>query len=386
MSARSAAATRRPWSARISGSLLPSSSSTRQGRRSAAEPVGERVGEGVARRRRLDDRQQLVRVRREGRPAGGRAQRLRDAPAGPGGQHRTAPDQRLRVGQAEREVLGRVLRGVGQRRAVARDLVHRVGDAVGDHGRAEVHPVQRGQRDDGGGQRVAGGGRQQDRRGPARVLGDDGGGRAGDEQQRPAAYGLVDGGHDGGRRDVAGHHDDQVERPDPARQAVPGPGDEGHRADGLEDGADEAGLAARGDHRPGAREPTQPVERLVRVGGLAADPGAGLGEPPDDRVDPRQRVGVVEGAVVEDRHAAAPLRPRRRTGATRLVDQQHRDAVADRVGQAAVRGLAHQLVAVVVDRQRSVAVRAGQDLQQLGSELDGHDASCDGWDPTVPCG
>src|SRR6266568_3964875 len=70
-----------------------------------------------------------------------------------------------------------------------------------------------------------------------------------------------------------------------------------------------------------------------------------------------------------------PSRPGRRSRrATRppgLLDQQDRYVVAHRVGQAAGGAGAHELAGVLVDPQRRVTFRAGQDVEQPAVDLHG---------------
>ena len=252
MSARSAAATRRPWSARIIGSLLPSSSRTRQGRRSAASPSVNGSAKGsrdvVAS---MIGSSSSASAASAARPVAARSasatRRLARAAS-------TEPPQTsgcASARQSARSLAGfSVTSASGEQSRATSSIVSAT--RVGHDGRAEVHPVQRGQGDDGGGQRVAGGGRQQDRRGAAGVLGHDGGGRAGDQQQRAAAYGLVDGGDDrrAGRRRWPSRRRGRAHRPSRAGrargQATKGTGQTGSRIARMKRASLPAAMTARG--------------------------------------------------------------------------------------------------------------------------------------------
>ena len=106
---------------------------------------------------------------------------------------------------------------------------------------------------------------------------------------------------------VGREHHDQVEAPGPARQAGAGPGDERHRAPGLEHGAQQARVRAGGDHRPRTGLLLEhPGDGLVGglggVGHLAAYPCARLGERPEPAVGTLEGGLVVQPGLVEPGH------------------------------------------------------------------------------------
>ena len=173
---------------------------------------------------------------------------------------------------------------------------------------------------------VAGLGRQHRGVAPLGVLGDQRALRGGHHQLAAAPYRL---GHGAGRGLVASlgrEHHDEVEAAGPAGEPGPGPGDERHRADRLEHGAQQPRVRAGGHHgaRPDLGEP------LDRLGERPRRP-----RPASRRTRAPDSARVPQATSARAR-AASSSRSRRRTSSglgaglrlARLVDEQHRDVVA----------------------------------------------------------
>ena len=282
--------------------------------------------------------QQVLGVAGERGAAAGPPDRLRDPAGGAGGQHRPAPDDRVGVGQRDGEHLGRVDRQVAvaasrrsrRRRAPRRPARRRragrastrsryssITTAVASWSRVEV------------GSTVAP---------PARgVLGDQSS-RAG-RPRRPGSRGVPP------RRPrtalpvsapVGRQHHHQVEAPGPAR-AAPAPGQAtngtGHQGSSTARSSRESGpaaITARGRaccsasgppprrwprrRRPTSRRTRAPASASARSRPSARSRAASSSSrDSSNQVDHRGTSGRLAG----------------------LVDEQHRDVVADRVGQAA---------------------------------------------------
>ncbi len=271
----------------------------------------ERVGKRVARGGGVQQRQHRLGVRGQRRAATGCAQRLGDPPAGPAGQYGAAPDQRLGLGQPQRQVLGRVLGDVQERRAVLGHLVHRVGDRFGGDLRAETHPAQAGQGHDHRSQRVAGLGGQQDGLPGCGVLGDRRDRRAGHDQLTAPPDGLPDRTDQRLAAALGGEHHDEIERADPARQPGPRPGHERYRAVGLQQGPDQPCLGADGDHRARPGVVVQATQGQPGLTALLPESGPGAGQSAQHLVSGRHARPVVQRRVVEDAsHACFSPAPR----------------------------------------------------------------------------
>ena len=154
----------------------------------------------------------------------------------------------------------------------------------------------------------------------------------------------------------------------PAQPGSAGPGQAtngtGHHGSSTARSSRESGpaaITARGRACSRARA-TASVDRLGGLAGLAAYPRAGLGQRPQPEVGRCQRGLVVEAGLVEPGASASCLG---QPGSAGFVDQQHRDVVADRVGQAAA--LADQLAGPSPGSTGQVAVAGGadDDRQQL---------------------
>jgi hypothetical protein len=117
--------------------------------------------------------------------------------------------------------------------------------------------------------------------------------RAGNQQLATAAYGLVHSGDHTGRRPLACHDDYQIEGTHPAGKAMSWPCHEWHRTDRFEHCPDEASLGACRDHRTRTRQPSELIDRLCRVGGLPAHPGAGFGESAQYCIGTCQRLFII---------------------------------------------------------------------------------------------
>jgi hypothetical protein len=267
--------------------------------------VGERVREQVHRRHGLQDGQEVAGVSgQRGSPARP-PESLGDPPRRPRGQDRPAPHEWDRVGEGERELLGRVGRRVPVRGAPEGDRVEVRGDVLGGHVGTDAVAVDQPQRDDGTGQRVAGHRRQQRHvaaggHGARRLAG-----RGEDDELAAAPTRL---GHRGDlvlRPAGRGEDDDEVQRAGPSGQARGGPGDERHRAPRFEDGTQQPGVRAGDDQGAGPGElalpapPRQLVDRRRRRRRLPPDACPGLGEVAQPGIRGVQRSVVVEEGLVE---------------------------------------------------------------------------------------
>ena len=121
----------RPRCSRTDASSVPSSRTSRPGRaaRRLARRTGRRTGRagGAA----VEHRHQVVGVGGQRRTAGRTPDRLGHPARRPGREDRATPHERQRVGQREREVLGRVVGDVAMRRARDGDVVEDPRDALG---------------------------------------------------------------------------------------------------------------------------------------------------------------------------------------------------------------------------------------------------------------
>ncbi len=157
-------------------------------------------------------------------------------------------------------------------------------------------------------------------------------------------------------------------RAGPAGQGRAGPGHERHRAPRLEHGPQQPGVRPGGDHGAGSRRRPSAPATAAAIASAAAPASRRTREPAS--ASGRSAASAAASA------ASSSSRESSKTsaivayaclGAARLVDEQHRDVVADRVGQPA-RG-ADQLGGGLVDGQRPPAVRADDDLEQGGVEV-----------------
>ena len=126
---------------------------------------------------------------------------------------------------------------------------------------------------------------------------------------------------------------------------------------------DKRRLRPGGDHCPAVATlaavfsalPNRPASRRTRV---RLQPGAA-----GSSSAPASGLLIVQQGVVEDRHQRPGGVPGRRIPCESwnrsLVDQQHRNLLPHRLGQAAVGRQAYQLVTVMISSERSMTVGAG---------------------------
>ena len=267
------------------------------GRHRVLEGIGERVaGSG-----RLQHRDQLVGVGGQGGPAAGGAQRLGDPAAGARGQHRAAPDQRLRLGQSGGQVLGRVLRDVGVRRAVRGDLVH----GVGHPPRVDLGPscIRCSAASEtmaaASGSAVAVGSRMVELEPAWSAMVEAGGQAISSWAPRRTASCTV--ATSAGELDSLAITTTRSRAPTQPGRPYAGQATNGHRADRLQHRPDEPGLAAGRDHRARSVQLADLQQGLLGLADLTAQPRAGLGQPAQPGVGTAQRLLVFQPGVVEHR-------------------------------------------------------------------------------------